>query len=724
MLAANFCGGRRHAAKHLAWLSALAAAGLARAGGTPENVLLIIDPKRPDAQYIGNYYKHARNIPDQNVLYMDSGAVSFASLVSNNFQALFGHIANGRLEDHVDYIVIAPPSLYRIAAPNLVSDGCFPVQRFSITGAYTMAFVADEVLSATLTSQAQQGYYRPGDGIRAFDSNLYWWNGLPRDPSDPNGRRWFIGALLGWTGVNGLTVDEIIEMIDRSVAVDGTRPAGTFYFMETTDSARSDPRDGAFDAAVATIEADGGQAEHLLAVLPTGHHDCLGIMTGWASPGIDAADMTILPGAFCDHLTSFAGAFDEASQEKMSRWIVKGASGSWGTIEEPCNYAGKFPHARVHVYSYRGLSLGESAFRSVRYYPFQGLLMGDPLTRPFAYLPQVDVPDAPGGTVSGSIVLTPEATTGSPTAAIAGYDLLIDGVLHASVGVGQAFTIDTTSLADGYHDVRVLAYDDSLAKSTGRWVGALDVDNTGRSATLSVTPTAGDRSTAFQCDIVAIGSDVSEVRLMQNGRVLAAAAGSSASLTVYGLTMGAGPVTLQAEALIPGGKVIRSAPQQIDVANSDGTPSGSPPASFSYTKRIRFDSPALVELPATFDDAATPLTFTMIQNPSQATLAGELIGPYRLVQPNATASGTDQMRFRVDSAAGSSAVATVTLLYTPCTGDLDDDGAVTLADLSALLTNFGVAAGASRADGDLDADGDVDLADLSALLTAFGTVCP
>lgn len=59
-----------------------------------------------------------------------------------------------------------------------------------------------------------------------------------------------------------------------------------------------------------------------------------------------------------------------------------------------------------------------------------------------------------------------------------------------------------------------------------------------------------------------------------------------------------------------------------------------------------------------------------------------------------------------------------------CLGDLDGDGLVGLADLSALLTNFGAASGMNREDGDLDADGDVDLADLSGLLTVFGVPCP
>lgn len=63
-------------------------------------------------------------------------------------------------------------------------------------------------------------------------------------------------------------------------------------------------------------------------------------------------------------------------------------------------------------------------------------------------------------------------------------------------------------------------------------------------------------------------------------------------------------------------------------------------------------------------------------------------------------------------------------LPAPIEGDLDADCAVTLSDLSALLTNFGLSGAASYESGDLDGDADVDLADLSGLLAAFGTTCP
>ena len=56
-----------------------------------------------------------------------------------------------------------------------------------------------------------------------------------------------------------------------------------------------------------------------------------------------------------------------------------------------------------------------------------------------------------------------------------------------------------------------------------------------------------------------------------------------------------------------------------------------------------------------------------------------------------------------------------------CLPDLTWDGKTDLADLSQLLSNYGMTSGATQPDGDIDGDGDVDLADLAALLSVYGT---
>jgi len=701
-------------------LYALAPSALA--GGSPENILVLVDPTRPDAKHVANYYRDARDIPERNFLYLDPLAADYQSFVDLNLDALFGKLAHDGIDDHIDYVVLAPADSFYIDAADLITDGCSPVRRFSASALYTMAFLADEILTAALDVMHQNRYYRGGVNVRPLDSNLAYLNGLPS--TDADARHYFCGAMLGYTGERGNTVDEILAMIDRSVAVDGTRPAGTIYYMETTDVNRSGPRDAEYPTAVARVIQFGGAAEHLMDVLPLGRHDCLGIMTGWASPNVDGGDFTILPGAFCDHLTSFAARFDASSQTKLSRWIVKGASGSWGAVEEPCNYPGKFPHARMHVYYVQGVSLGEAALRSAQFTPFQLLLYGDPLTRPFAYLPSVQVVGALRGPVSGLVTLTPSGSTANPEGALAGFDLLIDGVLHGSVGVGGQFAIDTAALPDGWHDLRVLGFDDTDGKATGRWVGSLVTDNQGRSANLGIVPVGGNLATSFAFTTSTVGAGAAETRVIQNGRVVAAAPGGAATLNVYGDTLGAGPVWVQAETLFSDGRCVRSAPQLLNISTEVGAPAAAAPVAFSYTRRLSSTAPVLIELPATFDDGSAPLVYEVVSGPSQGVIPAGQSGPHRLLRPDSSASGTDSIQFRVTGAAAPSNTATVTLIYSAgCSGDLNGDSQVDIVDLSLLLANFGTVGGAQQEDGDINGDGNVDLTDLALLLGVFGTSC-
>ena len=55
----------------------------------------------------------------------------------------------------------------------------------------------------------------------------------------------------------------------------------------------------------------------------------------------------------------------------------------------------------------------------------------------------------------------------------------------------------------------------------------------------------------------------------------------------------------------------------------------------------------------------------------------------------------------------------------PCPADLNGDQVVDAADLSVVLTNWGLASGGAGG-GDVDGNGSTDAADLSALLAAWG----
>lgn len=91
-----------------------------------------------------------------------------------------------------------------------------------------------------------------------------------------------------------------------------------------------------------------------------------------------------------------------------------------------------------------------------------------------------------------------------------------------------------------------------------------------------------------------------------------------------------------------------------------------------------------------------------------------------------TAADTGDYSCAVFNACGGDESPSARLTVTPCggdcTGDLDEDHDVDLADLAILLGHFGDD-GASYDDGDIDGDGDVGLSDLAILLAHFGTSC-
>ncbi|MDY0057978.1 MAG: TIGR03790 family protein, partial [Methyloversatilis sp.] len=73
------------------------------------------------------------------------------------------------------------------------------------------------------------------------------------------------------------------------------------------------------------------------------------------------------------------------NQTQMSalEWLRAGATGSYGTVVEPCNHLGKFPHPGILMTFYaEGETLIEAYWKSVAW-PGEGVFVGEPLARPF-----------------------------------------------------------------------------------------------------------------------------------------------------------------------------------------------------------------------------------------------------------------------------------------------------------------------------------------------------
>jgi hypothetical protein len=677
----------------------IACAGLAlpaHAGGTPENAILIIDPADPVSLQVGNHYRRVRNIPEGNVLYQSSAASDYPAFVAGPQAAFVGTLtARGNL-DRADYVILAPTSTFYINAPGLVTDSCSAVSRFSISSAYTLSQITSDIFfiqngvvnPAGADSTEPNRYFATTDAVVAFSSQSSYNNGSVNVSAAA--RRYRIGALLGYTGERGNTAGEIIAMIDRSAAADGTRPAGTFYFMSNTGDTARNIRSGQLSAAAASINTRGGTASALTGVLPpAGTSNALGILTGVSTFSLTNPPVPLRPGSFADHVTSYGGTFDNASQTKISRWIAGGASASAGAVQEPCNYVGKFPHARLHVWYFQGLSLGEAYLRSMQFAPFQSLLLGDPLSRAFSFLPVVNAPTLPAQPLSGTLDITPTGSATAPSASMSQYELHINGSRLQTILAGSAFTLDTTTLPDGHNEIRILGRDSTTARNFARWIGAVTVNNFNRSATLTADATTGNLDTLFSFTIRADGAGVKQARLIHNGRVVAAGSGP---LTLYGSNLGAGISSLRAEVTFTDNRVARSAPIELTIADA-GTGSRTTPIAYSYTRRLIPGQPQIVELPAAFRGSPEGVSGVVSASLAQATIAAGPDRLYRVITPSANATGSETLPFTVwvPDGGGTSNPATITLLYsdpTNCVLNYNQDLAVNLDDLGDFITDY------------------------------------
>jgi len=181
------------------------------------------------------------------------------------------------------------------------------------------------------------------------------------------------------------------------VAADGTAPTGTGWLLRTADAARS-VRYTDYPALPAAWATDPGPALRYLDASPAGwaqelvnYNDVMFYFTGLVRVP-QAASNHFLPGAVADTLTSFGGFLPGAKgQMPVTDWLVAGATASYGTVEEPCNFAEKFSRASVLVDHYaRGATLIEAYWKSVAW-PGQGLFVGEPLARPWAAVPSATV---------------------------------------------------------------------------------------------------------------------------------------------------------------------------------------------------------------------------------------------------------------------------------------------------------------------------------------------
>lgn len=313
-------------------------------GINSQNLAVVVNDNDPYSLEIGSLYVKARMIPASQVIHV-SLPTGVSEISVSNFRWIFRDI-NKRTPQHVQAFALAWTTPYRV--------GCQ-----SITSAFAYG-IEPGLCQQSCKSTRLNPYYARGDIYRP-------WNTLKLRPT----------MLLASSNI-----DHGKTLILKGLSSDGSAPKGTGYLMSTNDTARNS-RASLYEESIRSV----GNRFKLKIIHSDSLSNAQDVMVYFTGlPWVKKINTNyFLPGAVADHLTSFGGKLTDSGQMSSLRWLDAGATGSYGTVVEPCNFTTKFPHPGLFLtYYLRGDTLIESYWRSVAM-PGQGLFIGEPLARPWAH---------------------------------------------------------------------------------------------------------------------------------------------------------------------------------------------------------------------------------------------------------------------------------------------------------------------------------------------------
>ena len=311
-------------------------------GGAPrlgsDDVGVIINTADPLSEAIGAYFVNAHRVPLQN-------------------------IARVRFEPGHDDLPVAQFEVIRKSVESQIGDR---VQAYALTWARPYRVGCMSITSA-FAFGVDRKYCASGCALTAISP---YYNSPITKPFDTLGIRPAMAIA---------TADfaQAKALIDRGVLAERRPLTGTAYLVTTDDPARNVRSAEYAPAAAAFRDAVKFQIVHSAGL--EDRNDVLFYFIGASTvPGLRSN--RFLPGAVADHLTSFGGMLTDSSQMSSLRWLEAGATGSYGTVVEPCAFLGKFPDVRVLMAHYLdGETLIEAYWKSVQM-PGQGLFIGEPLS--------------------------------------------------------------------------------------------------------------------------------------------------------------------------------------------------------------------------------------------------------------------------------------------------------------------------------------------------------
>ncbi|MEW8658583.1 MAG: TIGR03790 family protein [Candidatus Thiodiazotropha endolucinida] len=311
----------------------------------PDELAVVVNERDLLSVRIGEYYIQARGLPQENLLHLTFDPIP-ESLPVPAFNSLRKALLK-KTPKHIQAYALTWRTPYRVGCMSMTS---------AITFDFDKAWCSEHRCAPTRHSP-----YFNYPGANPLED-------LALRPS------------IAIAAENFATAK---KLIDRGMLADNSLPQGTAYLVSTNDKQRNVR---AIEFAHIKKRMQGWIDTEIVRRNSLRHrNDVIFYFTGISQ--VDGLDtLTFRPGAIADHLTSMGGQLSGSRQMSAMAWLKAGASGSYGTVVEPCNHRGKFPSPALVMEHYgNGSTLIEAYWKSVQQ-PGEGIFIGDPLAAPFDHV--------------------------------------------------------------------------------------------------------------------------------------------------------------------------------------------------------------------------------------------------------------------------------------------------------------------------------------------------
>jgi hypothetical protein len=192
------------------------------------------------------------------------------------------------------------------------------------------------------------------------------------------------------------------------------------------------------------------------------------------------------------------------------------------------------------------------------------LIVGDPLCQPWAKVPEITVDGlSAGGPIRGEIKLTPKARfTGGVE--VEHFEMVVDGMRIRDCAPGGTLALDTDLIADGAHELRIVAASKGPLVHRGEKIIAFTTANHRRTIEASCEP-AGKVSVKKSLFITAKSPQSTAIHVFSGPRLLGAIAGESGQIEVPAERLGRGPVRIQVVGMSDEGARMSAIAPPLDV---------------------------------------------------------------------------------------------------------------------------------------------------------------